>query len=237
MKKILVFLTALMFGCTLNINSPSAKTGTSIGDDPSVLYRSVVGFRTMDVDGNYVGGATGFAISKSRILTAGHFCRNVVLGRVLGNLQDKIEMVYVNGNKELATTTITKIVDLELDEEEDICLMEKPKHGIKPLKLIKRHQDVNPGDRIYTIGSPLGHFPTLTEGRVVVRHGGKHYPKILANKMIMSLPITFGNSGGPVVNEAGELIGIAVMKSPFYDHISYAVKSVHIKSFLKRNGK
>ena len=60
------------------------------------------------------------------------------------------------------------------------------------------------GDRVITVGHPLGWLYTLTTGRV-------SHPKRLMSGgtwLQISAPVSPGNSGGPVLNEYSEIIGI-----------------------------
>lgn len=63
------------------------------------------------------------------------------------------------------------------------------------------------GQQVVVVGHPLGYGYTVTEGVVsrATRHGGA-YPDQLWTQI--SAPVSPGNSGGPVVNRYGELIGI-----------------------------
>lgn len=67
---------------------------------------------------------------------------------------------------------------------------------------------VQPGDIVFAVGSPLGYVSSLTQGVVsaVGRNGG---PNGNINDFIQTdAAINQGNSGGPLVNIRGEVIGI-----------------------------
>lgn len=69
---------------------------------------------------------------------------------------------------------------------------------------------MRPGDRVWTLGYPLapvlGERPVLTEGSISSLSGLKGDPRVFQ----ISVPIQPGNSGGPLFNERGEVIGITV---------------------------
>lgn len=73
-----------------------------------------------------------------------------------------------------------------------------------------------PGDTVLVIGSPLGLEGTVTTGVVSALRG---------SYLQFSAPISPGNSGGPVVNEAGEVVGVATEKfvGPGVEGLSFAV--------------
>jgi S1-C subfamily serine protease len=91
------------------------------------------------------------------------------------------------------------------------------------------------GQRVFTIGFPataiLGTEPKYTEGSLSALSG----PGGDASYLQMSVPIQSGNSGGPLVNEAGEVVGIVVATAaalPFLkgtgnlpQNIGWAIKS------------
>jgi putative serine protease PepD len=65
----------------------------------------------------------------------------------------------------------------------------------------------NPGDPVVVVGSPLGYGGTVTSGIVsaIRQERGQDYIQF-------SAPISPGSSGGPVVDRAGRVLGIAVAK-------------------------
>lgn len=202
-------------------------------------YRSVVKFqaevkREIPLPGasttvTYV--ATGFAIDKEHIVTAGHYCISVLNAYVNKTLVGEIEIVYLNNNDELETKPGVNI--LYVDEKPDICVVKKKKHGLLPMKLAK-YKNLRVGDKVRTIGSPLGIFPTETEGYVISTKHEDRNPE-LRYKLFTSIPVFGGNSGGPVLNEAGEVVGMVVMSTTRYEHISISATAWQIRKFLREN--
>ena len=65
--------------------------------------------------------------------------------------------------------------------------------------------DINIGDKIYAMGSPMGLEKTITSGII----SGKNRDLLpVGDSYQIDAAINRGNSGGPVVNEAGGFIGI-----------------------------
>ena len=103
------------------------------------------------------------------------------------------------------------------------------------------------GETIFAVGNPALTDYVLTKGivsRAWVALGGQ-------GRMIMSAPVIFGNSGGPYLNEHGELVGLVIgigrtavrnadgTRSLLYfnvSHLGVAVPLEEIKIFLKTNG-
>jgi serine protease Do len=92
------------------------------------------------------------------------------------------------------------------------------------------------GDSVWVIGNPLGVFYyTVTNGIVSHPHRkykGEYFLQVDAG-------IIFGNSGGPVFDKYGRLIGIVdavfFVKGP--THLGIAVPISTIRSFLKGTGR
>ena len=65
--------------------------------------------------------------------------------------------------------------------------------------------EIEPGMKVHAIGYPLGAGISIVEGNVSSATG----PDRSATNFTMTTPINEGNSGGPVIDEKGNLIGIA----------------------------
>ncbi len=95
------------------------------------------------------------------------------------------------------------------DERKDIALVSfESSDSAITVAPIGDSDSVQPGDIVFAVGSPLGYVSTLTQGVVsaVGRNGG---PGGNINDFIQTdAAINQGNSGGPLVNIQGEVIGI-----------------------------
>ena len=109
---------------------------------------------------------------------------------------------------------------IAVDEDYDLCIIRREKHGIVPLKLVGDYKNVRIGDRVAIFGSPLAVFPVRTEGSVIIPRKDIPRRERLGGRLVLSAPVASGNSGGPVVNEKGEVIGVLVEVNMMYHHIS-----------------
>jgi S1-C subfamily serine protease len=86
------------------------------------------------------------------------------------------------------------------------------------------------GERAISIGNPLGLEHTLTTGIVSARrtYQGKQWIQ-------MSTPISPGNSGGPVFNEKGDVMGVstATIGRGFGQNLNLAVPVDVLKAMIK----
>ena len=78
------------------------------------------------------------------------------------------------------------------------------------------------GEWVCAIGNPLGYEHTVTVG-VVSFIGRKLFDSSLDNYIQTDAAINFGNSGGPLINARGEVIGINAAISSRASSIGFAV--------------
>lgn len=141
------------------------------------------------------GGGTGFLIGDKGIIATNEHV-----------VSDATEAVirFIDGS------SFEDVWVLDVDADADLALLQvdlsKPTEGdpvdVEPL-LLGDSDAVTVGEKAISIGNPLGLEHTLTTGIVSARrtYKGKHWIQ-------MSTPISPGNSGGPVFNAKGEVIGI-----------------------------
>lgn len=91
-----------------------------------------------------------------------------------------------------------------IDEKSDLVLL-KIKDVNAPVLSLGDSNKVSVGDEIFVIGNPQGLEGTLSKGIVsAIRTVGQD------SILQITAPISPGSSGGPVLNEKGEVIGVAV---------------------------
>ncbi len=107
---------------------------------------------------------------------------------------------------------------------------------IKPnqyLKLSKKSGDKL--DRVVAAGYPLGYKISgelkLTAGIISATIGWSNN----INEFQIDAALNPGNSGGPVVNDAGNLFGVAVAGLTARQNLNFAIKSKAVKDFLDVN--
>jgi S1-C subfamily serine protease len=81
-------------------------------------------------------------------------------------------------------------------------------------------QDLLPGQRIYAIGSPAGLEKTLTSG--IVSATGRRLLQV-GDSLQVDVPLNPGNSGGPLMDEKGDLIGIVFAGLQQFEGLNFAV--------------
>ena len=174
-----------------------------------------------------VSGGTGFLFStKDYIITNWHVVKGA--GSILAK--------FTNGE-----TVEAKVV--AKDVRSDIAILKlanAPPLSATQIKLGDSSQ-ARMGEKIFTIGYPaskiMGEKPKYSEGVINAMTGLKDDPAFFQ----VSVPVQPGNSGGPLFNERGEVIGIttASLSSLAMDamgaiaqNVNYAIKSSFVKNLL-----
>ena len=113
------------------------------------------------------------------------------------------------------------------DPASDLALMQIP--GVSGLPALRMGSDtqMEVGDRVFVMGNPLGRSGTFTDGMV----SGKRPLEGVAMLQI-SAPISPGSSGGPVMNERGEVIGVATMMVMGGQNLNMAVPVRYLSPML-----
>jgi 2-alkenal reductase len=180
---------------TTDIQTAITKSVQKVG--PSVV--TVVG--TISGQSSFFGPAGNQTVSGSGVFISdkGYILTN---NHVVEGTQ-AINIVLSDGSQEKATIVGT-------DPYSDIAVLKTD--GKVPAVAVLGNSDVlNPGETVIAIGSPLGDFKNTVTVGVVSATGrsldtGKGYQ--IENLIQTDAAINQGNSGGPLVDLAGEVIGI-----------------------------
>jgi serine protease Do len=122
------------------------------------------------------------------------------------------------------------------DAETDIALLKVETKGLKPAHL-GDSDAVLVGEWVMAVGSPYGLSNTVTAG-IVSAKGRSGVTGIAYQGYIQTdAAVNPGNSGGPLVNLRGEVIGITsaiLSKSGGYDGISFAIPVNRAKDVMEQ---
>ncbi len=125
----------------------------------------------------------------------GHVVTNT---HVIANY-DEIRVQLTNGRIEPATV-------IGADVNSDIALLKINAKGIDPLPL-GDSDEVKTGQIVFAIGNPFGFQETVTQG--IISATGRRILEDSGNEFLQTdTAINQGNSGGPLINIRGEIIGI-----------------------------
>jgi len=88
--------------------------------------------------------------------------------------------------------------------------------------------NVDIGETVFAIGNPLGLERSLTEG--VISQSERNFGGFLYHQV--DAPVNPGNSGGPLFNSRGQVIGVINMGVPTMEGLNFAIPIQHVKYVL-----
>ncbi|MBQ9045243.1 MAG: trypsin-like peptidase domain-containing protein [Oscillospiraceae bacterium] len=220
------------------VNTAATGGNLSAGEIYAIACQQVVGITTEVTATNFFGqtsssavAGTGFIIREDGyILTNNH----VVAYAVQGGYD--VTVVTYDG-----TEYDAKIVGA--DEGNDIAVLKIDAEGLNPVTFADS-DSIAVGDTVYAVGNPLGELDfTMTTGLVsaldrTITTDESYVP---INMFQIDAAVNPGNSGGPVYNAAGQVIGVVTAKTSAtgVEGLGFAVPAndaVNIANELMENG-
>ena len=168
---------------------------------------------------------TGYAIGNGFIVTNNHVAdgaKTISVKGVKGDMNNgyNAEVVATDKANDLA---VLRITDSRFNG-----------FGVIPYSVNTRMADV--GEDVFVLGYPLtqalGNEIKLTNGIVSSRTG---YQGDVSTYQ-MSAPVQPGNSGGPMFDGKGNVIGIVVAGVPGAENVGYAIKTSYLKILIESAG-
>ncbi|GBG09131.1 serine protease [Paenibacillus agaridevorans] len=184
--------------------------------------KSVFYLRALRSDGTVRSVGSGVVIdSKGTAATAYHVVKDA----------DDLEAVFEDGR------VVTGIKTKQFDELTDAALLTLPdswtKQGKSQAYIPVRKAEVKHGERVFALGYPLKNTVIITEGIV-------NSPNAEINgreRILTSAQIASGMSGGPLVDEKGNLIGIISGSLRTMNNIHLAVDMGDLRILLDKTAK
>lgn len=183
-------------------------TDTGIADAVEKLYDAVVVVKTYYHDQLYATG-TGFVYKKddntAYILTNNHVIEN----------GDAVYVEFTDG-RQIETTVEGK------DTYSDIAVLSLSADEVSAVAEMGSSEEARVGDTVFTVGSPINsdaYSGTVTRGilsgknrLVSVSSSNSGTSDMMMSVLQTDAAINSGNSGGPLANANGEVIGITSLK-------------------------
>jgi S1-C subfamily serine protease len=169
---------------------------------------------------------SGFVYDKQ-----GHIVTN---GHVVGNAK-VVDVTFVDGNrytaKVIASDIYSDIAVLQISQNASQPQQQQLLSSLKPL-VIGNSSNMDVGDTVIAIGNPFGLSDTMTTG--IVSGKGRSFSASVGggfsipNAIQTDAPVNPGNSGGPLLDMRGEVIGMntaIVSSTDTFSGIGFAIPS------------
>jgi tetratricopeptide (TPR) repeat protein len=191
----------------------SPRLSAQDGSLPQLIKRvkpSVVAVITYDVKGKVLTTGSGFFVRPGQVVTNIHVIEGATRAEVR-TFEAKAHTYAVDGV-------------VGADEEGDIALLQvnAPAERNRPLEISPSLPDE--GERIFVIGNPLRLEGSVADGIVSAI---REVPN-LGSVVQITAPISPGNSGSPLFNDRGQVIGVVTIKVANAQNINLALGSKRV---------
>ena len=199
-NRILIYI-ALSFVIILAVQADDLKSQ----DIYKQSLPSIMTLKVLKNNGDNVLGSGFMAIKDGIAVTAWHVVRDA----------KSVTAKFSDGQEFEASGLVDK------DEKRDIAIIHVKVFGKKLLTLATTAPDI--GSTAYVIGAPEGLEFSITNGllsQIQVAEGINHYQ--------FSCPASPGNSGGPLFNAQGQVIGVVSFQFREGQNLNFAVPSTYV---------
>ena len=197
---------ALLSGACSTGVPPAWRQPSSLKDLVGPIQQSVVTVINYDVDGDVASIGSGFFIAQNGTLLTNYHVLEGAYHAVIRTMEGSQYPVA-------AVLAANRLVDL-ITVRVDI-----PAERATAVVLAKQAPAI--AETVFVIGSPLGLEQTVSEGIIsAIREmptGGKVYQ--------LTAPISSGSSGGPVINQNGEAIGVVTFQATRGQNLNFAIST------------
>jgi len=197
--------TVLLCLAALLLTNLFPLSASAVDFDTETLYQSVFTVKTSTALGS------GFAIDDTHIITNAHVVQNETTVLVLSYQE---EQLYADVEKS--------------DQQQDLAVLRLKGATVSPLEPASLNTVQN-GDDIFTVGSPKSMAYTLTKGIVSNRERTMHGDVFIQ----IDAAVNDGNSGGPLLNTQGQVIGVNTMKIIDSEGIALAIPIERVIAFMQ----
>ena len=199
-------------------SADNAQTATPVKNDSAALTASsiyeqaceqVVGVTTEVTYTNFFGMNSSSAVSGSGFIVSedGYILTNYHVIELAAQNDKDVNVILYDGTRYTAS-----IVGYE--KYNDVAVLKIDANGLKPVSF-GNSDSLSVGDLVYAVGNPLGELDfSMSTGHVSAldRAITSDESGVAINMFQIDAAVNSGNSGGPVYNAAGEVVGVVTAK-------------------------
>jgi regulator of sirC expression with transglutaminase-like and TPR domain len=208
-------LVAILFaGSLVPVAAQEKKAGKSVEQLAEQAKESIAVLLYTGRDGKQQGLGTGFVISADGLIATNY--------HVIGDARP-ITVQLADGSKHEATVVHAS------DKKFDLAIVKiDAKQKLTPLPLGDSSK-LKQGQALVALGHPQGLEYSVVAG---VLSGKREFDGV--SMLQLAIPIEKGNSGGPVLDSDGKVVGIVTMKSLVTNNLGFAVPVNALKKIHDR---
>ncbi|MCA9039197.1 MAG: tetratricopeptide repeat protein [Planctomycetaceae bacterium] len=193
--------------------SPEPSSDMAVEELVAKARESVVVVTFSGRDGKQLGIGSGFVVDEQGLIATNR--------HVIGDARP-ISVQFANGRKyEVEEVRAT-------DHKLDLAVLKINAENLPALP-VRYNGEILDGETVIALGNPLGLKHSVVKGVV----SGQR--EVEGRNMIqLAIPIEQGNSGGPVLNLRGEVIGLVTLKSLASSNLGFAVPASDLKLLMDK---
>ena len=204
-----------------NKGSKTAFGYADSGDENKSKISEIAYATELNLDGTKTSGS-GFIIhsnNKNYLITNAHVIESAidinkdVTAVSYDRKEHKVHFVGADSFYDIAVFEVTEPLD----------------SSIVPLSFSTENYRI--GQKVFAIGNPLGYYPyTVTEG--IISAINRPGTSAKSGYLQSSATLSHGNSGGPLINETGELMGVNTLGVDKNNQLNFALESKILERIL-----
>lgn len=214
-KRLYFLIIVLLYFYGLFCGIPKLNSYLSINNlKQQTVKIQVEGKKFSEWEGEYYSWqGTGFFVKDNLILTAGHMVEDA----------NDITIIFADGKEYKADSWYQ-------ETEADLAVIDVN----TPSKEVELNfDDANIGETVWVYGNPFGVFPVLTKGIISAIDMPDSYGKT-KNMLITDTAINDGNSGSPLFDKNGNILGIHSWEYRGVEGMNYSVRAEVCEAVLDK---
>lgn len=171
---------------------------------------AVVAIATYDANGEALMTGSGFFLNQGKVVTNLHVIRNAA----------RIEIKTLDGKGR----TYSAAGLLAIDEDGDLALIKVDMPPVRSRAIELAPLLPDEGETVFVVGNPLKLEGSVSDGIVAAVREVPSVGRIIQ----ITAPISHGNSGSPVFNMRGQVLGVVTVKVTNGQNINLAIAAARI---------